>query len=127
MASSFISPSSRAPIAPAVACVSGVLTSSTSDAASNSSSCAVVPIQSVGSSLAPRRLTACTPIPNARISRAVATPMPPKPNTPNVRPASILFDLNWLNTPRFSAACSSISRLAAASVIATACSAIIPA
>ena len=63
-------------------------------------------------------------VPIPRASRAVATPMPPNPRMPHTPPASMRFRVNWLNVPFASAACSTNSRLAAASAIASACSAI---
>ena len=47
-------------------------------------------IQSVGSSLAPRRLIAWIFMPKARISRAVATPTLPKPRMPQTAAAQHL-------------------------------------
>src|SRR5215471_18223631 len=56
IAFSFIRPSSRAPIKPSVAVVSAALMTRTSAARNISSRRSVVAIQSVGSSLAPRRV-----------------------------------------------------------------------
>ena len=50
--------------------------------------------------------------------------MPPNPKMPHTPPASMRFISNWLNAPAASAACSTTSRFAAASAIASACSAI---
>jgi hypothetical protein len=62
-------------------------------------------------------------MPTPRISRAVATPMPPKPKMPHVRPMSEPVGVNWLKAPRRRLSCSSTRCLAAASAMASACSA----
>ena len=73
----FISASSLAPIRPRVELVSGVATTSTSAAASTWSRSASVPANSTSSLTLPEVLTAWMRAPNARISLAVAAPMPP--------------------------------------------------
>ena len=58
-------------------------------------------------------------MPMPRISRAVATPMPPKPRMPQTPPASMRLGLNWLNPPPPAARARGRSRFAAASAMAS--------
>src|SRR5436189_4768556 len=72
IAAGFIRLSSRAPIRPRVALVSGRAMTSTSAAVSTWSRSESVPMNSTGSLVRPEELTAWMRAPKARISRAVA-------------------------------------------------------
>ena len=57
-------------------------------------------------------------MPIARISLAVATPIPPKPRMPQFFPDRVRLRVCWLNAPAAMALCSISRRLAAAKTIA---------
>ena len=83
-----------------------------------------MPMKSIGSLLAPEVFTAWIRAPNARIMRAVALPMPPKPRITHTAPSSVSTGFHMPNSPLAISAWRCGSRRARASVTAMTYSAI---
>ena len=81
-------------------------------------------MNSTGSLVRPEELTAWMRAPKARISRAVARPMPPKPRIAHTAPSRVSTRSHILNSPLARSAWRCGSRLARASAIAMTYSAI---